>query len=96
MKHIKKIGALIIALVILSTICVVGFFPAGATGTGVGLAEWAMGAYNNHWRYVYGGSSAGAVDCSGLIYSYCGGARTGSQQLRPLPRELRLEKDSHT
>ena len=81
MKHIKKIGALIIALVILSTICVVGFFPAGATGTGVGLAEWAMGAYNNHWRYVYGGSSAGAVDCSGLIYSYCGGARTGSQQL---------------
>ncbi|MCH5304823.1 MAG: peptidoglycan-binding protein, partial [Ruminococcus sp.] len=42
---------------------------------------WALNAYNSGWRYVYGGSSAGAVDCSGLIYSYCGGARVGSDQL---------------
>ncbi len=81
MRHVKKIVALAVTVVLLLSVCAVGFFPAGATGTGVGLAEWAMGAYNNHWRYVYGGSSAGAVDCSGLIYSYCGGARTGSQQL---------------
>ena len=45
-------------------------FCLGAKGTGAGLAEWALNAYNSGWSYVYGGSTPGAVDCSGLIYSY--------------------------
>lgn len=43
-----------------------------ASSTGVGLAEHAMTAYNEHWSYVYGGTSYGAVDCSGLIVTYNG------------------------
>lgn len=80
-KHFKKIISVAVAVVILVSVCAVGMLTPHASGTGAGLAEWALGAYNNHWRYVYGGSSAGAVDCSGLIYSYCGGARTGTAQL---------------
>ncbi len=48
----------------------------GGKNTGVGMANWAMKAYNEGWNYVHGGSSPGAVDTSGLIYSYSGGART--------------------
>ena len=35
-------------------------------------------SYNENWSYVWGGTSPGAVDCSGLIYSYngVGGIRT--------------------
>lgn len=80
-KHLKKIISVVVAVVILTSVCAVGMFTPHASGTGAGLAEWALGAYNNHWKYVYGGSSAGAVDCSGLIYSYCGGARVGTAQL---------------
>lgn len=80
-KHLKKIITIAVALVILASVCVVGSLTSHASGTGAGLAEWALNAYNSNWEYVYGGSSAGAVDCSGLIYSYCGGARVGSAQL---------------
>lgn len=81
MRHLKKILAIAVAVVILASVCVVGSLTSHASGTGAGLAEWALNAYNSGWRYVYGGSSAGAVDCSGLIYSYCGGARVGTDQL---------------
>lgn len=81
MKHLKKIISVAVAVVILASVCVVGSLTFNASGTGAGLAEWALNAYNSHWKYVYGGSSAGAVDCSGLIYSYCGGARVGTAQL---------------
>lgn len=82
MKHLKKIVALIVTITILSSFCIVGsVFSASASGTGAGLAEWAMNAYYSGWAYVYGGSSPGAVDCSGLIYSYAGGNRTGDAQL---------------
>lgn len=81
MNHIKKILSIIISLIIIASICVVGISSASASGTGAGLAEWAMKAYNEGWSYVYGGASPGAVDCSGLIYSYCGGDRVGSAQL---------------
>lgn len=80
-KHFKKIISLAVALVILASVCFVGSLTSHASGTGAGLAEWALNAYNSNWKYVYGGSSPGAVDCSGLIYSYCGGARVGSAQL---------------
>lgn len=80
-KHFKKIISIAVAVVILASVCVIGSMTSHASGTGAGLAEWALNAYNSGWKYVYGGSSAGAVDCSGLIYSYCGGARVGSAQL---------------
>ena len=35
-----------------------------------GLAAWAQTAYMEGWSYVWGGSTPGSVDCSGLIYSY--------------------------
>ncbi len=80
-KHVKSILSITMALILICSICVVSSITPSASGTGAGLAEWAMNAYNSGWRYVYGGSSAGAVDCSGLIYSYCGGARVGTDQL---------------
>ena len=48
---------------------------SGSGKTGIGQAEWAWRAYNEGWDYVWGGSKAGTVDCSGLIRSYvgCGG-----------------------
>ncbi len=41
--------------------------------TGHGMAEWALRAYNEGWKYVFGGSVEGTVDCSGLIRSYING-----------------------
>ena len=57
-----------------------------AAGTGVGLAEHALAAYSNGWLYRYGASgqtSGGRVysDCSGLIYSYSGTARSSGMQI---------------
>ncbi len=40
--------------------------------TNVGLAAHALRAYREGWQYVWGGTSYGAVDCSGLIASYYG------------------------
>ncbi len=80
-KHLKKIVPIFMAIALISSILVVGTLSPNATGTGSGLAQWALNAYKSHWKYVYGGSTPGAVDCSGLIYSYCGGARSGSEQL---------------
>lgn len=82
MQRIKKITAIILTMLTLSSVCVAGsVFSASAGSTGAGLAEWALNAYYSGWSYVYGGSTPGAVDCSGLIYSYCGGDRTGDAQL---------------
>lgn len=49
---------------------------SGGKVTNAGMVEWAIKAYGERWSYVWGGSSPGAVDSSGLIYSYSGGART--------------------
>lgn len=78
MNRIKKLGAVILSTVIVSGTCVVGgSVSVGASGgTGAGLAEWALNAYYSGWSYSWGGATPGAVDCSGLIYSYCGGNRT--------------------
>lgn len=76
MQRIKKITALLLCILTLSGVCVFGgTVSAGASGTGAGLAEWALNAYYSGWSYVYGGTSPGTVDCSGLIYTYCGGER---------------------
>lgn len=49
------------------------FTVSAASKTGVGMAEWAMRAYNEGWKYVFGAEEVGAVDCSGLIRSYING-----------------------
>lgn len=81
MKKCKKIISIIMIIAMLACICAVSTVSSSASGTGVGLAEWSLNAYYSGWSYVYGGASAGAVDCSGLIYSYAGGQRTGDAQL---------------
>ncbi len=77
---IKRVLALFTgALVAFSAVCAGGARVSAVSGaTGVGLAEHAMTAYYENWSYVYGGSSAGAVDCSGLFVTYkgVGGNRT--------------------
>lgn len=81
MRIFKKVLSLTIIVALLAGICVMSTITSSASGTGTGLAEWALNAYNSGWSYVYGGASPGAVDCSGLIYSYAGGIRTGDAQL---------------
>ena len=46
----------------------------GGSGTGAGMARWAWKAYNEGWQYVWGGTTPGCVDASGLIVSYAGGS----------------------
>ena len=75
MHRIKKLTAVILSTLTVSSVCVFGGFNASASGTGAGLAEYCLNAYDEGWSYVWGGSSPGAVDCSGLIWSYCGGDR---------------------
>lgn len=83
MQRSKKVASVLLSVTMLSGACAVGgSTTAHASGTGAGLAEWALNAYYSGWSYVYGGATPGAVDCSGLIYSYCGGnARGGDSQL---------------
>lgn len=81
MKTTKRILSILIILAMIVGICVVSTASFGASGTGTGLASWALNAYYSNWSYVYGGASAGAVDCSGLIYSYAGGYRVGDAQM---------------
>lgn len=81
MKIFKRILSITIILALLAGLCVMSTISSSASGTGAGLSEWCLNAYYSGWSYVYGGSSPGAVDCSGLIYSYAGGHRTGDAQL---------------
>lgn len=76
MKVFKKVITLLMIAALITGMTVIGTISPGASGTGTGLAEWAMRAYNEGWSYVWGGDSVGAVDCSGMITSYCGGNRT--------------------
>lgn len=78
-KKCKAVLSLVLSFMMLLTGIVMGTTEAfAATSTGVGLSAHALKAYNENWSYVWGGSSPGAVDCSGLIYSYngVGGIRT--------------------
>lgn len=81
MKTVKRILSILIIVALLVGICMISTVSSSASGTGTGLAEWCLNAYYSGWSYVYGGSTPGAVDCSGLIYSYAGGHRTGDAQL---------------
>ena len=81
MKTIRKILAVTIVVMMIAGIFMMSTISSSASGTGTGLAEWCLNAYNSKWSYVYGGCTPGTVDCSGLIYSYAGGIRTGNAQL---------------
>ena len=75
----KALAVLTSAMITVSAVCAGGISASAASGaTGVGLAEHAMEAYYEDWSYVYGGSTPGAVDCSGLFVTYygVGGNRT--------------------
>ena len=79
-RKVKKCLCSLLALVVLAGGMMMAAVPAQAASgaTGVGFAEHCMTAYYEHWSYVYGGSSYGAVDCSGLFVTYkgVGGNRT--------------------
>ncbi len=75
MLKIKRAVALFLILAVILTIFAVSGIPCAAAGTGIGLSEHVLNAYNSGWAYVYGSACEGAVDCSGLIYMYAGGDR---------------------
>ena len=77
MNKIKKVFAIALSTVTIAGVCVCGGggVSAGASGTGAGLAEHALNAYYEGWDYVWGGTEPGGVDCTGLIWMYCGGSR---------------------
>ena len=85
MKGINAAGrilAFVTAMLIFVTMAAQPVSAAKIKGkTGIGMAEWAFKAYNEGWKYTYGGSSAGKVDCSGLIRSYCNGKGGGAKAL---------------
>ena len=70
----RKIRGLLALLMVLTLLIPAGLGRtsevSAASSTGPGMTAHALTAYYQKWKYVYGGSSAGAVDCSGLIYSY--------------------------
>lgn len=68
---IKRMTATILAAALILSCASMTVFAEELTGHG--MAEWALRAYNEGWKYVYGGSVEGTVDCSGLIRSYING-----------------------
>lgn len=78
-KLIRKLVAVAMAVSMSTMVMLNGVTMAFAeSSTGVGLCAHVMKAYNEDWQYVWGGTTPGAVDCSGLIWSYngVGGIRT--------------------
>lgn len=74
----KRIGALFCAVILACTSVQFAASAAISGKTGIGLAEWALRAYNEKWKYVYGKAEVGKVDCSGLVRSYCNGQGGGA------------------
>ncbi len=86
-KILHKCLSMVLVIMLLASLYLGGTINASADNkTGDGLAAYAMRAYNEGWSYVWGGASPGAVDCSGLIYSYVeGGERTTEAMLNASP-----------
>lgn len=86
-KILHKCLSVVLVVMLLASLQLGGTINASADNkTGDGLATYAMRAYNEGWSYVWGGASPGAVDCSGLIYSYVeGGERTTEGMLNASP-----------
>lgn len=86
-KILRRCLSLVLVIMLLASLTISGSLTASADNkTGDGLAAYAMNAYYEGWKYVWGGASYGAVDCSGLIYSYVGGgARVTEAMLNSSP-----------
>ena len=85
-KTMKKIVAAALSVAMCAGMLAIGSITASAeSSTGVGLAAHALKAYRENWQYVWGGTSYGAVDCSGLIWTYngVGGIRTDMLSASP-------------
>mgnify|MGYP000715430422 CR=1 FL=1 len=86
-SRMKRLAAVVLSLAVVVPAGVFGTSQqAEAAGpTGAGLAAHALNAYNEGWAYSYGSASPGAVDCSGLIYSYygVGGIRSDMMAMSP-------------
>ena len=78
---VRPLAAFCLALMLFAGWAEIPAYAAMKGKTGIGMAEWAFRAYNEGWTYSYGGSSAGRVDCSGLIRSYCNGQGGGAKAL---------------
>jgi len=70
-----KLLCIILALVLTALCAVVPSARAASFATSIGLAEHGIKAYNEGWKYQYGGKgqSVGGTrvsDCAGLIYAY--------------------------
>lgn len=100
----RRFAAIILCLFTAFSTLQMCAFAAGKTGTG--MAEWALRAYNEGWKYVYGSEEVGAVDCSGLIRSYINGgggalallnasSKSGSISSMPNVHGLGLWCDGH-
>lgn len=84
-KAFKRIMAAIMALFTAAAVhtAAPATVEAASGKTGAGLAEFALMAYSQGWKYQYGAASWGVTDCSGLIYVYMNGAtpRSSSGQI---------------
>lgn len=90
MQRIKKITAIILSVLTLSSVCVFGSsFSAGAKGTGAGLAEWALNAYNSGWSYVYGGSTPERLTVQVLSIHMPAAKDAVIHSLKRLPKQVR-------
>ena len=70
-KVMKKVVASALSVSLAAAMLTSGAMTASAeASTGVGLSAHALTAYREGWQYVWGGTSYGTVDCSGLIYTY--------------------------
>ncbi|MBQ5565007.1 MAG: hypothetical protein IIT39_16670, partial [Clostridia bacterium] len=79
MKMTKKCMVLFLSMTIALLTNVTSMMPVSAqANSNIGLCAHCFTAYRENWSYVWGASSYGAVDCSGLIWSYngVGGIRT--------------------
>lgn len=72
-RVMKKFLAVVLTAMIAACAVITGAPVAQAeSATNIGLAAHCLRAYREDWTYVWGGTSYGAVDCSGLIASYYG------------------------
>ena len=79
MKIVKKGIVIFFSLTIALLTTITGLSPVSAeSSSNIGLCAHCYRAYWEGWSYVWGAASYGAVDCSGLIWSYngVGGIRT--------------------
>jgi len=88
MYRSRRIIAVVLCFAIFFSCGQQGVFAAGKTG--IGMAEWALRAYNEGWKYVFGAEEVGAVDCSGLIRSYINGGGGALALLKASPESGRI------